>query len=176
MSTRSFPAFALAALLAALPAAYAANEKVEAVKEGVKESAKSVADTGRKIGHTARDVTKEGIEKGKIAPARLTAVADAVNEVAAFPDPLGVETAHWTRPNGLDFARVRTPIDAFLWKSLQDKGLAFSPDGQHVASARIDTATSIFSRYQQLRDHSDSKPGQLPVGLVTHWNVAPIQH
>ncbi|PZN99076.1 MAG: gamma-glutamyl-phosphate reductase, partial [Alphaproteobacteria bacterium] len=37
-------------------------------------------------------------------------MAGAVDEVAAFPDPLGVETARWTRPNGLDIARVRTPL------------------------------------------------------------------
>ena len=43
-------------------------------------------------------------------PARIEAIAAAVDEVAAFTDPLGVETARWTRPNGLDFARVRTPL------------------------------------------------------------------
>jgi glutamate-5-semialdehyde dehydrogenase len=30
--------------------------------------------------------------------------------VAAIPDPVGTEIARWTRPNGLDIARVRTPI------------------------------------------------------------------
>jgi glutamate-5-semialdehyde dehydrogenase len=42
--------------------------------------------------------------------ARLEGVAAGVEAVAAIPDPLGVETARWTRPNGLDIARVRTPI------------------------------------------------------------------
>jgi glutamate-5-semialdehyde dehydrogenase len=41
---------------------------------------------------------------------RLNGVADAVAQIADIPDPLGVETARWTRPNGLDIARVRTPI------------------------------------------------------------------
>ncbi|MBB5746761.1 glutamate-5-semialdehyde dehydrogenase [Brevundimonas variabilis] len=45
-----------------------------------------------------------------LTPDRITAIAGAVDEVAAFPDPLGVETARWTRPNGLDIARVRTPL------------------------------------------------------------------
>lgn len=45
-----------------------------------------------------------------LTPARIAAIAGAVDEVAAFPDPLGVETARWTRPNGLDIARVRTPL------------------------------------------------------------------
>jgi glutamate-5-semialdehyde dehydrogenase len=50
------------------------------------------------------------IDRLALTPARIEAIATAVDEVAAFPDPLGVETARWTRPNGLDLARVRTPI------------------------------------------------------------------
>ena len=50
------------------------------------------------------------IDRLALTPARIEAMAAAVDEVAAFPDPLGAETARWTRPNGLDFARVRTPI------------------------------------------------------------------
>lgn len=50
------------------------------------------------------------IDRLALTPARIEAIAAAVAEVAAFPDPLGVETVRWTRPNGLDFARVRTPI------------------------------------------------------------------
>ena len=41
---------------------------------------------------------------------RLEAMAVGVETVAALPDPLGVVTSRWTRPNGLDIARVRTPI------------------------------------------------------------------
>ncbi|MEO5773913.1 MAG: glutamate-5-semialdehyde dehydrogenase [Sphingomicrobium sp.] len=41
---------------------------------------------------------------------RVQAIADALDEVAALPDPVGEEIARWTRPNGLDIARVRTPI------------------------------------------------------------------
>jgi glutamate-5-semialdehyde dehydrogenase len=42
--------------------------------------------------------------------ARLEGVAQALETVAAIPDPVGAETERWTRPNGLDIARVRTPI------------------------------------------------------------------
>ena len=43
-------------------------------------------------------------------PVRLEGVAAGIEAVAAIPDPLGAEIARWTRPNGLDIARVRTPI------------------------------------------------------------------
>jgi len=41
---------------------------------------------------------------------RLEAMAEGVETVAAIADPLGVATSRWTRPNGLDISRVRTPI------------------------------------------------------------------
>jgi glutamate-5-semialdehyde dehydrogenase len=41
---------------------------------------------------------------------RVEAMARGVETVAAIRDPLGAETDRWDRPNGLDIARVRTPI------------------------------------------------------------------
>lgn len=41
---------------------------------------------------------------------RLEAMATAVDQVAALPDPVGQVIARWQRPNGLDISRVRTPI------------------------------------------------------------------
>jgi glutamate-5-semialdehyde dehydrogenase len=41
---------------------------------------------------------------------RVEAVGKALDVIAAIPDPVGVEIARWDRPNGLDIARVRTPI------------------------------------------------------------------
>lgn len=41
---------------------------------------------------------------------RVHAIAKAVREVAALPDPVGAEIARWTVPSGLDIARVRTPL------------------------------------------------------------------
>ncbi|UUR08659.1 glutamate-5-semialdehyde dehydrogenase [Sphingomonas glaciei] len=43
-------------------------------------------------------------------PERIEAVAAGLDSVAALPDPVGAEIARWQRPNGLDIARVRTPI------------------------------------------------------------------
>ena len=41
---------------------------------------------------------------------RLDGIVEALRTIAAIPDPVGVETARWTPDNGLDIARVRTPI------------------------------------------------------------------
>ena len=42
--------------------------------------------------------------------ARIEAMAAGLEAVAALADPVGLEMARWTRPNGLDIARVRVPL------------------------------------------------------------------
>jgi glutamate-5-semialdehyde dehydrogenase len=76
------------------------------------------ADAPAILAANARDLDKAGaggltapmVERLMLNAERLEGVAAGVEAVAAIPDPLGVETARWTRPNGLDIARVRTPI------------------------------------------------------------------
>jgi glutamate-5-semialdehyde dehydrogenase len=60
----------------------------------------------------AGDVAKATrlVDRLRLDPARLEALAAGVNRIAALPDPVGAEMARWQRPNGLDIARVRTPI------------------------------------------------------------------
>jgi glutamate-5-semialdehyde dehydrogenase len=41
---------------------------------------------------------------------RVEEMAAGLEAMAALPDPIGTELARWTRPNGLDIARVRIPI------------------------------------------------------------------
>ncbi len=41
---------------------------------------------------------------------RVLDMANAVQAIGAMPDPVGTEIARWERPNGLDIARVRTPL------------------------------------------------------------------
>ena len=50
------------------------------------------------------------LDRLRLDDERVEAMAQGVAEVAALPDPVGRELARWTRPNGLDIARVATPI------------------------------------------------------------------
>ncbi len=50
------------------------------------------------------------LDRLALNPARIEGMAGAVEEIAAIPDPIGVEGDRWTRPNGLDIARVTVPI------------------------------------------------------------------
>ena len=58
----------------------------------------------------AGGMTEALIDRLSLSPARIAGMAQAVATIAAVPDPLGVETERWTPANGLDIARVRTPI------------------------------------------------------------------
>ncbi|MFK4059332.1 glutamate-5-semialdehyde dehydrogenase [Brevundimonas sp. NPDC046655] len=50
------------------------------------------------------------IDRLALTPARVEGMAVAVETIAAQPDPVGAEMARWTPANGLDIARVRTPL------------------------------------------------------------------
>jgi glutamate-5-semialdehyde dehydrogenase len=58
----------------------------------------------------ARNLTPALMDRLKLDPKRIEATAKGVAEVASLPDPVGRELARWKRPNGLDIARVATPI------------------------------------------------------------------
>ncbi|QYC09266.1 glutamate-5-semialdehyde dehydrogenase [Brevundimonas nasdae] len=58
----------------------------------------------------ANGMTEAMIDRLALSPARIAGMAEAVATIAAVADPLGVETERWTPANGLDIARVRTPI------------------------------------------------------------------
>jgi len=59
----------------------------------------------------ANGMTEALLDRLALNIQRVEGIASAVDIIAAVPDPLGVETARWTAPaNGLDIARVRTPI------------------------------------------------------------------
>lgn len=58
----------------------------------------------------ANGMTEALIDRLSLSSARIAGMAEAVATIAAVPDPLGVETERWTPANGLDIARVRTPI------------------------------------------------------------------
>src|SRR5437764_2590508 len=58
----------------------------------------------------ARNLTPALLDRLKLDAKRVEAMARAVADVASLPDPVGRELARWSRPNGLDIARISTPI------------------------------------------------------------------
>lgn len=58
----------------------------------------------------AKGIASAMMDRLALDEKRLTGVIGALEQIAAIPDPVGAETARWTPDNGLDIARVRTPI------------------------------------------------------------------
>ena len=82
---------AAAAIRAGLPAILAANaEDLEAAR--------------------AAGLSDAMLDRLRLDPDRVEAIARGLEEVAALPDPIGATIAEWTRPNGLRIARVRVPL------------------------------------------------------------------
>ncbi len=50
------------------------------------------------------------LDRLMLDPKRIEGMAKGLEEIAALPDPAGAVLAHWTRPNGLEIARVRVPL------------------------------------------------------------------
>lgn len=67
----------------------------------------NAADVGR-----ARDggMDEAMLDRLALNPGRVAAMAAAVRTIAEQTDPVGAEDERWTRPSGLDIARVRVPI------------------------------------------------------------------
>src|ERR1700680_1335498 len=61
-------------------------------------------------GGAARNLTPALMDRLKLDAKRVEAMAQAVADVASLADPVGRELARWSRPNGLDIARISTPI------------------------------------------------------------------
>lgn len=50
------------------------------------------------------------LDRMALDPSRIEGIAKALEEIAALDDPVGKVISKWSRPNGLEIERVRTPI------------------------------------------------------------------
>lgn len=83
---------------------FAANEIRKNASHIVSENKKDLETA------TAKGQTKAFIDRLMLDEARVVAIANAVEEVANLPDPVGKILEAWERPNGLKISRVATPL------------------------------------------------------------------
>lgn len=57
-----------------------------------------------------RGISAAFLDRLTVTEARIDGVAKGLREIAALPDPVGTVMATWTRPNGMEISRVRTPL------------------------------------------------------------------
>jgi glutamate-5-semialdehyde dehydrogenase len=57
-----------------------------------------------------RNLTSALLDRLKLDPSRVEAMARGIEEIISLADPIGTTIAEWTRPNGLLIQRVRVPL------------------------------------------------------------------
>ena len=58
----------------------------------------------------AAGLTNAAIDRLRLTPERIAGMADGIRQVAALTDPVGEILREWTRPNGIQITKIRTPI------------------------------------------------------------------
>jgi glutamate-5-semialdehyde dehydrogenase len=96
----------------AIASSAAKNAALEAMAEAILRGEDGILaanatdmENGRKAGLAA-----SLLDRLKLTPDRIRAMADGIRAVAALKDPVGDVIAEWDRPNGLHIERVRTPL------------------------------------------------------------------
>jgi len=85
---------------------------LKAAAKALRDSASAILQANAEDIAAARekDATPAFIDRLSLDHKRVAGMAEGIETVAALPDPVGQVMASWTRPNGLKFERVRTPL------------------------------------------------------------------
>jgi glutamate-5-semialdehyde dehydrogenase len=86
------------------------TKALHAAAQAIRDQAKTILEGNREDMAAAKDLSPAMSDRLLLDEKRVTAMAKGLDAVAALPDPIGTELARWTRPNGLDIARVRVPL------------------------------------------------------------------
>jgi glutamate-5-semialdehyde dehydrogenase len=97
--------------LAQLPAA-AKDAMLRAMAQALEDDSDAILAANARDMQAGRDkgIGSAMLDRLRLDPSRLRAIADGLREVAALPDPVGQVTRRDVRPNGLRVERVRVPL------------------------------------------------------------------
>lgn len=77
----------------------------------VKESDYIIAENNKDIeAGIAADMKQGLLDRLRLTPGRIEAMAEGIREVVALPDPVGEVLSMWERPNGLRIGQKRVPL------------------------------------------------------------------
>ena len=101
-----------AARVLALASSDQKNSALDAMERAVRANAAAILAANAEDVAEARDsgATAAFIDRLTLSRSRIDAMADAIATVRAIPDPIGVVTERWQRPNGMWIERVRVPL------------------------------------------------------------------
>ena len=81
-----------------------ADELVQATNSLLKANAEDLSKAEQ------NGLTKAAVDRLRLTPERIAAMAEGVRQVADLADPVGEILREWTRPNGIQITKIRTPI------------------------------------------------------------------
>jgi glutamate-5-semialdehyde dehydrogenase len=101
-----------AALTLALAPAAAKNTALRAAARELRAQTATIIEANARDLAAAADGGRPAAFLDRLAldPRRVEGMAQGLESIADLPDPVGAVLARWTRPNGLDIARVRVPL------------------------------------------------------------------
>ena len=88
----------------------AKDRALRAAAEAVRDGRPRLLDANARDLESAAHLRAPLLDRLRLDGARVEAIARGLEAVAALPDPVGAVAASWTRPNGLRFERIRTPL------------------------------------------------------------------
>jgi glutamate-5-semialdehyde dehydrogenase len=96
----------------ALASTESKNAALRAAAQALRSSTPAILAANAKDLATAGEAGRPAafVDRLMLDEARIAAIAKGLDEIADLPDPVGTVLAHWTRPNGLDFERIRVPL------------------------------------------------------------------
>jgi glutamate-5-semialdehyde dehydrogenase len=88
------------------------NAVLLSLAKALRANAAAILEANRKDLEVAKSSGRAGafLERLTLNDARIAAMANSVEEVAALPDPVGEVIERWSRPNGLQIQKVRVPL------------------------------------------------------------------
>lgn len=101
-----------AARILALASAVQKNKALTAMAQAIRTGARDILAANHDDIAEARtsSATEAFIDRLSLDEARVAAIADGLDMIAALPDPVGKVMESWTRPNGMTIERVRVPL------------------------------------------------------------------
>jgi glutamate-5-semialdehyde dehydrogenase len=101
-----------AARVLALAPAEQKNRALQAMERAMRANAAAILAANAEDVAEARGSGATGafIDRLTLTQARVDAMADGIATVRVIPDPVGVVTESWQRPNGMTIERVRVPL------------------------------------------------------------------
>jgi glutamate-5-semialdehyde dehydrogenase len=96
----------------ALASTEAKNAALHTAAQALRKATPTILAANAKDVAAAREAGRPAafIDRLMLDEARVAAIAMGLDEIAELSDPVGTVIAHWKRPNGLDFERVRVPL------------------------------------------------------------------